>query len=76
LIALGCTMQAFMQPIGGSGMVPYNNYIIFKQSFTHLYNHQDLYGAYSSEYWDLYKYTPTFAVLMAPFTMYWWSFWD
>jgi hypothetical protein len=69
LIALGCTMQAFMQPIGGSGMVPYNNYIIFKQSFTHLYNHQDLYGAYSSEYWDLYKYTPTFAVLMAPFTI-------
>ncbi len=68
LIALGCTLQAFVQPVSSSGMLPYNNYIIFKQSFVHLWNHQNLYGVYSAEYWDLYKYTPTFALLMAPFT--------
>ena len=40
----------------------YNNYIIFKQSFFHLIHRQDLYIAYYSEYWDLYKYSPAFAL--------------
>jgi hypothetical protein len=44
----------------------YNNYIIFKQSFFHLINKQDLYILYLQEQWDLYKYSPTFALLMAP----------
>ena len=41
----------------------YNNYIIFKQSFHHLLDHKDLYKRYPAEHWDLYKYTPTFALL-------------
>lgn len=45
----------------------YNNYLIFKQSFFHLIQHKDLYTGYPNEYYDLYKYTPTFALLMAPF---------
>ena len=40
----------------------YNNYIIFKNSFHHLKNNQDLYILYPNEQWDLYKYTPTFSV--------------
>lgn len=44
----------------------YNNYIIFKQSFFHLIEGKDLYALYPSEHWDLYKYSPTFALLMAP----------
>jgi len=47
----------------------YNNYLIFKTSFSHLIQQKDMYQAYPSEYWDLYKYSPTFALLMAPFAI-------
>ncbi len=46
----------------------YNNYVIFARSFVHLVHGQDLYVRYPAEYWDLYKYSPTFAALMAPFS--------
>ncbi len=45
----------------------YNNFLIFRQSFFHLIQHKGLYVSYPNEYYDLYKYTPTFALLMAPF---------
>jgi hypothetical protein len=45
----------------------YNNYVIFRDAFTHLRRGQDLYARYPDEHWDLYKYSPTFAALMAPF---------
>jgi len=51
---------------GGQEYTHYNNYLIFKQSFYHLIGHTDLYKLYPAEYWDLYKYSPTFALLMAP----------
>lgn len=47
----------------------YNNYIIFKQSFFHLIQHQDLYIHYPLEQYDLFKYPPTFALLFAPFSV-------
>jgi hypothetical protein len=51
---------------GGKEYTHYNNYIIFKQSFFHLTDDKDLYQFYPAEHWDLYKYSPTFALLMAP----------
>lgn len=45
----------------------YNNYLIFKQSFFHLASASDLYVHYLSEYCDLYKYSPTFALLFGFF---------
>ncbi len=42
----------------------YNNYIIFKQSWFHLLAGKDLYIAYPAEHWDLYKYSPAFALFM------------
>jgi len=42
----------------------YNNYVIFRQSFFHLIGGEDMYIHYHLEYWDLYKYSPTFALLM------------
>jgi len=45
----------------------YNNYVIFKKAADHLKNDQDLYVAYHDEYWDLYKYTPTFAAFFSIF---------
>ncbi len=52
---------------GGLPYTHYNNYIIFKQSFFHLLQHKDLYLAYPYKYWDLYKYSPTFSLLMGLF---------
>lgn len=42
----------------------YNNYVIFKQSFFHLIHYQDLYIEYPPEYYDLFKYSPTFSLFM------------
>ena len=48
----------------------YNNYTIFKQSHFHLVNNQDLYVEYPAEHWDLFKYTPTFALLFGAFAYF------
>ncbi|RLC23691.1 MAG: DUF2029 domain-containing protein [Deltaproteobacteria bacterium] len=40
--------------------------MIFKGSFHHLIEQEDLYSSYPAEHFDIYKYTPTFALLMAP----------
>ncbi len=53
----------------GARFSNYNNYIIFKQSFNHLTENKDLYILYPKEHWDLYKYTPSFSVLFAPFAV-------
>jgi hypothetical protein len=45
----------------------YNVYLIFKDSFFHLIHNQDLYQYWPNEHWDLYKYSPAFALFMAPF---------
>ncbi len=45
----------------------YNNYIIFKQSFWHLLQGKDLYSLHLSEQYDLFKYSPAFALAMMPF---------
>jgi hypothetical protein len=47
----------------------YNNYIIFKQSFSHLTENKDLYQYYPKEHRDLYKYSPTFSVFFGIFTL-------
>lgn len=47
-----------------------NNFIIFKNSFYHLIEHITLYGPHPSEQYDLYKYSPTFALLFAPFALF------
>ncbi len=47
----------------------YNNFLIFKQSFFHLQKELNLYSIYPAEYWDHYYYSPTFAILVVPFTI-------
>jgi hypothetical protein len=49
---------------GGRMYTEYNNYVIFKNSFFHLIDSKDLYILYPEEQWDLYKYSPTFALAM------------
>ena len=45
----------------------YNNYEIFKYSFFHLKNSEDLYTLHLDECWDYFKYTPTFATFFGIF---------
>ena len=54
---------------GGIEYNTYNNYTIFKQSFYHLIEDKDLYFPYPIEHWDLYKYSPTFALLFGFFAV-------
>jgi hypothetical protein len=50
-----------------TGYTQYNNYIIFKQSFFHLTHGQDLYAPHYDECWDLFKYSPAFALFFGAF---------
>lgn len=45
-----------------------NNFIIFRQSYFHLIHETNLYVEYVSQYWDHYYYSPSFAVLVSPFS--------
>jgi hypothetical protein len=44
-----------------------NNFRIFRGASRHLIAGSDLYAAYPAEHFDFYKYSPTFALLFAPF---------
>ncbi|MGL4596534.1 MAG: glycosyltransferase family 87 protein [Bacteroidia bacterium] len=62
LVVIGATAQrAFLQKNG------INNFVIFQYSFSNLVNGVDMYAAHPDQYYDLYKYSPTFAALMFPF---------
>lgn len=52
--------------IGGQQATHYNNYVIFKNAATHLADGEDLYAQWPGKQWDLYKYSPTFALAMWP----------
>lgn len=62
LISLGANQQ--FNQAHNAFYTSYNNYIIFKQSFFHLIGDEDLYIHYPDEYFDLYKYSPSFALFM------------
>lgn len=69
IITIGLSAYNYILPTyikDGEFHSHYNNYLIFKGSFFHLINQQDLYNFYPAEHFDLYKYSPTFALLMAP----------
>lgn len=50
----------------GQRATHYNNYVIFKNAALHLAQGQDLYASWPDKQWDLYKYSPTFALAMLP----------
>ncbi|MCE6992977.1 glycosyltransferase family 87 protein [Dyadobacter sp. CY323] len=74
IVFLGCAIFASLQSYfsglksfveGGRLYTSYNNYIIFKQSFFHLIHGQDLYADFVEEQGDLFKYSPTFALIFS-----------
>ncbi|MEP7087707.1 MAG: glycosyltransferase family 87 protein, partial [Gemmatimonadota bacterium] len=48
---------------------PDNNFLIFRWSFLNLSSGADMYAAQLQHHADLYKYSPSFAVLFAPFAL-------
>lgn len=63
IITLALSLQKY-----SLGPDHYGNYLIFKNSFIHLIAGQDMYAHYPELKIDLYKYSPSFAVLFAPFS--------
>jgi hypothetical protein len=47
---------------GGRSYIDYNNFRIFKFSFYHLIKGSDIYQLFPDDHWDLYKYSPGFAL--------------
>jgi hypothetical protein len=46
-----------------------NNFIVYRNSFYHLIHHTGLYGFMPAEQCDQFMYSPTFAMLFAPFAL-------
>lgn len=72
LLTVAATLQQYFLPLksfenGPPVYTEYNNYVIFRQSFFHLLDHRNLYAHYPAEQWDLFKYSPTFALFMGSF---------
>ncbi len=63
LVGLITAQRLFVENEGYSHTL-YNNYLIFQESFFHLLNNEDLYVAYPNSYYDLFKYSPSFALFM------------
>jgi glycosyl transferase family 87 len=61
---LGAIIGATVQQ---GGIHNHNNFLIFRAASRHLIAGSDLYTLYPAEHADLYKYSPTFALLFAPF---------
>ncbi|HET7824816.1 MAG TPA: glycosyltransferase family 87 protein [Anaeromyxobacter sp.] len=70
-LAVVAALQEYLlgpKPMGDGVYTHFNNYRIYERSFRHLAAGLDLYVRYPAEHWDLFKYSPTFAALMAPFS--------
>ncbi|RFS21940.1 DUF2029 domain-containing protein [Chitinophaga silvatica] len=68
-MAVAISFHSWFSSLDMEKWTRYNNFLIFKHSFAHLIHNQDLYTLYPDEYYDLYKYSPSFALWMGAF--YW-----
>lgn len=66
LVYIGSVVLVGFQ-FGGRAIA--NNIKIFRWSFFHLAHAQDIYQAYPDLYYDVFKYSPTWAFLFAPFAL-------
>ncbi|MGA8890815.1 MAG: glycosyltransferase family 87 protein [Anaeromyxobacteraceae bacterium] len=72
LVAAGAAVQQVLltryRPLP-DGLTHYNNFLVFRQAFVHLLEGRNLYLDFPGEHFDNFLYSPTFAVLMAPFSV-------
>ncbi|MBK7763149.1 MAG: DUF2029 domain-containing protein [Bacteroidetes bacterium] len=74
IAAIAVSLKSYFAPFKTFGSdihvyTNFNNYLIFKQSFYHLINGQDLYCLYPNEQWDLFKYSPAFSLFFSGFAI-------
>jgi len=67
LSALVASVLKLIQPLNAEGYTAYENYRIFKNAPDNLLNFANPYAYYFNQTWDQYKYSPAFALGMAPF---------
>lgn len=70
IITIIVSIQQYLLPeidFMGKMRPNFNNYLIFKTSFLHLIENKTLYALYPSDYGDIFKYSPTFALFMGSF---------
>lgn len=67
LAALLISLQRLGLGVDAKGYTGYENYRIFRNAFFHLLDGQNPYASFPAEQWDLFKYSPAFALGMAPF---------
>ncbi|HOY05115.1 MAG TPA: glycosyltransferase family 87 protein [Saprospiraceae bacterium] len=67
LAALLISVQRLGLGVDAKGYTAYENYRIFRNAFFHLLNGHNPYASFPAEQWDLFKYSPAFALMMAPF---------
>lgn len=67
LATIAVSVQKLTQGGREGGYTSYENYVIFKNAFPHLIAGLNPYTAFPAEQWDLFKYSPAFALFMAPF---------
>ena len=69
VMTIGASLAKYLSGVAFFDHTAYthiNNFIIIKTAFFNLISNQDLYTLHLDKYWDFYKYSPTFALLMAP----------
>lgn len=66
--AVAVSVQKLVQGGREGGYTSYENYLIFKNAFSHLLQGLNPYAAFPAEQWDLFKYSPAFALFMGPFS--------
>ena len=72
LLSVAVSFQKYYGPpryLWGGEYTHYNVYETFRHAYPNLITGRDLYAPHPEQHGDLYKYSPTFALLMAPF---WW----
>lgn len=69
VVAVLISLQSLWQKTNAYGYTAYENYVIFRNSFAHLVQGLNPYASFPAEQWDLFKYSPAFAVAMAPFSV-------
>jgi hypothetical protein len=69
LLAAGAALQAWLAPNAKVGWSNYNNFEIFRDAFHRLVRGEGLYALRPGGPADLFKYSPTFALLFAPYAL-------
>lgn len=70
LAAVAASVQKLAMGRLSNGYTAYENYLIFKTSYLQLAAGANPYAGIPNGPWDLFKYSPAFALTMAPFTLF------